>query len=205
MSEEPGEVASSSEGGHVLGQELGDAIVAWAQRLETRLDGMQDVEYLWEPVEGCWSVRPTAGGVWRPDLGPRGSTWTDASPPPVTTIAWRMWHLGASPTPTWPPENAPSARSFSTAWFTQPRQDTAGGIGTADAAVEAVRRHWSAVGGRVATYPDDELLEPIGEIGGQFRDASIHALIVHVADELIHHSAEIALLRDLYRATSGRT
>jgi hypothetical protein len=52
----------------------------------------------------------------------------------------------------------------------------------------------------VTQFSDAELLEPVGQIGGRFGASSIHGLVIHVADELIHHSAEIALLRDLYRA-----
>ena len=30
----------------------------WSNQLRPRLDGLTDDEYLWEPVPGCWSVRP---------------------------------------------------------------------------------------------------------------------------------------------------
>jgi hypothetical protein len=30
----------------------------WEQSLRPRLDGLTDDEYFWEPVEGCWTVRP---------------------------------------------------------------------------------------------------------------------------------------------------
>lgn len=184
----------------MCGVELGEAMVAGARRLVTRLEGMTDAEYLWEPVPGCWSVRPAADGSWRADLGPTGTTWTDATPPPLTTIAWRMWHLGASPSPAWPPDRALSPRAFAAAWFGQPRPDGAPGIGTAGEAIDAFERHWTAVGHTVATYAEAELRQPIGAVGGPFREGSILGLVLHVADELTHHAAEVALLRDLYRA-----
>jgi hypothetical protein len=62
---------------------------------------MTDEEYRWEPVPDCWSIRPRSSGP-----GPRatglagGGEWgregadTPPSPPPFTTIAWRLGHLG---------------------------------------------------------------------------------------------------------------
>ena len=88
----------------------------WAiERLLTRIDGptsnsgdgrdvevpaLTDAEYLWEPVDACWSVRkrtdgPGTGAVkligageWGRDGAPE-SPW----PPPFTTIAWRLDHV----------------------------------------------------------------------------------------------------------------
>jgi uncharacterized damage-inducible protein DinB len=67
------------------------------QRLRERLSGLTDDEYLWEPVAGCWSVRrrematsarPMGGGAWVFDHSEE-----QVSPPPFTTIAWRLMHL----------------------------------------------------------------------------------------------------------------
>jgi hypothetical protein len=184
----------------MLAGEIGDAIVTWGRRLTARLDGLTDAEYLWEPVEGCWSIQEAPDGLWSPDLGPAGNTWTPVVPPPVTTIAWRMRHLGASPSPTWPPTSTPTPRALADAWFSQDRQDTAAAFGTSAEGVDALGAHWNVFGEQVASYPDDELLQPIGDIGGAFGSTSILGLVMHMADELIHHSAEIGVLRDLYRS-----
>lgn len=32
----------------------------WEHQLRSRLSGLTDEEYLWEPVAGAWSVRPHA-------------------------------------------------------------------------------------------------------------------------------------------------
>jgi hypothetical protein len=60
----------------------------WTQ-LDHRLSGLTQIEYLWEPVPGCWSVRDTGDG--RAAV----ADWADPDPDPapVTTIAWRMWHI----------------------------------------------------------------------------------------------------------------
>lgn len=184
----------------MIGRELGGAIAASARRLVDRLESMSDTEYLWEPVTGCWTLRRASDGAWKADLGPDGNTWTPISPPPVTTIAWRMWHLGASPNPSWPPTSARSARAFAVDWFDQPSGGSATGLGTSLDAIDALSRHWAAFSASVESFDDEEVLWPIGEIGGPFGESSILGLIVHVLDELIHHSAEIALLRDLFSA-----
>ncbi len=35
---------------------------------QVRLTGLTDEEYLWEPVPGCWSLRPGEGGRWQADF-----------------------------------------------------------------------------------------------------------------------------------------
>jgi hypothetical protein len=53
------------------------------------LETLTDEEYLWEPVPGCWSIRPTGPG----GRGEFEQAWPDPEPAPVTTIAWRLSHL----------------------------------------------------------------------------------------------------------------
>jgi hypothetical protein len=118
----------------------------------------------------------------------------------VTTIAWRLWHLGGCPNPTWPPADASSPREFADRWFTLTSQDSGDAFGTAAEAIAAFDRHWTAVADSVIGFADSDLLEAVGAVGGRFGGGSIHGLVLHVADELIHHAAEIGVLRDLYRA-----
>ena len=63
----------------------------WEVHLRPRLEGLTDEEYFWEPVEGCWSLRRAADGSYRLDL-----ELPEPVPPPVTTIAWRLVHVGAT-------------------------------------------------------------------------------------------------------------
>ena len=60
----------------------------WAQ-LRDRLDGLADDEFLWHPVADVWTVRPNERGTATVD----GFGERDRDPAPVTTIAWRMWHI----------------------------------------------------------------------------------------------------------------
>ena len=35
----------------------------WEHQMRPRLEGLSDAEYFWEPVSGCWSIRPRAEAV----------------------------------------------------------------------------------------------------------------------------------------------
>src|SRR5690349_5344942 len=59
----------------------------WDSFVRPHLDGLTDDEYLWEPVPGCWSVRRRGAGWFVERTHPA------PTPPPVTTIAWRLAHL----------------------------------------------------------------------------------------------------------------
>ena len=54
----------------------------WDVLLWPRLQGLTDDEYFWEPVEGCWTVRPGKNGRFEADW-----QWPPPEPAPVTTIA----------------------------------------------------------------------------------------------------------------------
>jgi hypothetical protein len=45
------------------------------------------------------------------------------------------------------------------------------------------------------------LAQPCGPAEGPFADYTMAALVLHIHREVIHHGAEIALLRDLYLRT----
>src|SRR5688500_4798075 len=69
----------------------------WRGQLRPRLEGLTDDEYLWEPVTGCWSVRPR-GASTAPITAGSGDFTIDFAlpepdPPPLTTIAWRLGHI----------------------------------------------------------------------------------------------------------------
>ncbi len=125
-------------------------------------------------------------------------------PPSVTTIAWRLWHLGGCPNPSWPP----AARLVASRVRRQ--------VVHTDSAVQRRRlwnlrgsnrlhfdRHWTSVADSVVGFADADLLNAVGVVGGRFGGGSIHGLVLHVADELIHHGAEIGVLRDLYAQVCG--
>jgi len=181
------------------GAETAQLLGGATARLVQRLEGLTDDEYRWEPVPGCWSVRPDGNGGWAPDLAPDGSSFSQADPSPFTTLAWRLWHLGATPDLAWPPP-ADSGRGFVEAWFgaVARRYWNHTGVGTAAEAVQLVVANWQRFEVLFGSFSEDELDEVMGPVAGPWADATLHGLVLHVVDELIHHGAEVALLRDLY-------
>jgi hypothetical protein len=57
----------------------------------------------------------------------------------------------------------------------------------------------SGVADGVRALGDAGLARPCGPDEGAFADYPMAALVLHINREIIHHAAEIALLRDLYR------
>ena len=57
---------------------------------------------------------------------------------------------------------------------------------------------WDRFWRRMDGLDDEALNTPLGEVAGYFADATGRSFVLHIADELIHHTAEAALLRDLF-------
>ncbi|HJW48587.1 MAG TPA: DinB family protein, partial [Candidatus Limnocylindria bacterium] len=70
----------------LLRQELQEAY----DRLRTRVEGLTDDEFFWEPVPDCWTVRRDDRGHWAADYPDE----PHPVPAPFTTIAWRLVHVG---------------------------------------------------------------------------------------------------------------
>jgi hypothetical protein len=168
------------------GAELLDQLEAhWRHQLRPRLDGLTDDEYFWEPVPGCWSLTEGAKGEFTMDYAP---------PPrarePVTTIAWRMAHLGAV-------FGRPDAPHF--------EGSRAGHrinfAGTAEAALRQLDEGYEAWVRDVLELGTAGLARPQGSLSPpEFADAPMAKLVMHVHREVIHHGAEVCLLRDLWGA-----
>ena len=146
---------------------------------------MSDEEYRWEPVVECWNVRPDAGSPsgWTidyPDVAP--------DPPPLTTIAWRMLHVSDGNTIYWEHAFGPARRQFSDL---APHGDAAGAIAYLVDSQQPVSVTLAEI--------DDEGLDELKLTPSGQRWPAGRVLAV-LLDEQIHHGAEIALLRDLYRA-----
>lgn len=156
------------------------------QRLSTRVEGMTEREYLWEPVPGCWTVRKGEDGVERVDLAPG-----EPDPAPLTTIAWRLWHI------------ADCLRSYTDRAFEDKQSGSSEWTTSPAAAMALVGAEWDRFAGQVAKLDQDGLERPLGPKFGPYAKDSVHALVLHAIDEVVHHGAEVALLRDLYRVSAG--
>jgi hypothetical protein len=172
----------------------------WDVHLRPRLDGLTDEEYFWEPVEGCWSLRRGVDGRWRLD-----QQVPEPTPPPVTTIAWRLVHVGATCLANRASTFFGDGRVPEDADMFDPRHvpaDLPGDATQAIAFLERSYRHWH---GGIASLDDEGLRRPLGPRGGPYAEDPMAELIAHINREVMHHGAEIALLRDLYRATGATT
>lgn len=152
-------------------------------RLERRLDGFTDAEFFWEPVPGCWTVRPESpSGRWAIDYD-----WPEPDPPPFTTIAWRLVHLANGNWIYWEHAFGPGVRMF-------PDLEIPG---SARAACEYWRDSRAPISAWLDRASDDDLgeLRP-SHLGSPRTARDVLAILI---DEQVHHGAEIALLRDLWR------
>ena len=161
---------------------------------------LTDQEYLWEPVPGAWSLRRRGEAVSPRPLGPGewqldSATGGDPDPTPVTTIAWRLGHLH------W---------CFAGDWewtFGERRRPPAELVDFSPSAAVALERFWATLDrwrDSVAAMTDEQL-DTVGFGQNPNSDAAELPFITVIAAaniELIHHMAEVALLRDLYRTRS---
>jgi hypothetical protein len=165
----------------------------WRRRLRPRLEGLVDEEYLWEPVPG-WSIRPRGTctspapigrGAWQRDDAP-----DDLDPAPVTTIAWRLAHITVEVLAMRVADHFGGPAADFETW------EYAGTATEALGQLDAQYRAWVA---GVRSLDGDKFSRPCGPAEGGWADAPIATLVLHINRELIHHGAEVCLLRDLYR------
>jgi hypothetical protein len=164
----------------------------WENQLRPRFAGLTDEEYFWEPVPGCWSVRPRGQGVaLEVGQGDHIIDWAygDPNPAPVTTIAWRLGHLIVGVF------GERNARYFGGPPISYDSHAYAGTAADALAQLdEQVDRWVTGVRGLDLAGLAERCREP------GFEQDSMAALVLHINREGIHHGAEVALLRDLYGA-----
>lgn len=170
----------------------------WQHHARRRLDGLADDELLWEPVPGCWNLRTRTESEAPVRVG-AGEViveyaFPEPVPPPVTTIGWRLAHvtvgvLGQRVVSHFPEPDEPPFGYDTVEWSLT----ASGALGLLD--------HWYArwMAG-VRSLGDAGLAAACGEAEGPFAESSMAMLVLHIHREVIHHLAEVALLRDLYRS-----
>jgi hypothetical protein len=176
-------------------------VAALAAQLDTstemlldRLSGLTDEEYLWDPVPGSWSLRPREQ-VKTAKASGRGSFVAEyeeetPDPAPMRTIAWLIWHLSAGCI----------MRADYTIGGRSLEYDDIERPATADAGLAQLRHglaRWRAVFDEVA--PDE-----YAQVGrstfpyGLDPQLPLADILWWQNREVIHHGAEMAMLRDLY-------
>ncbi|HET8604170.1 MAG TPA: DinB family protein [Marmoricola sp.] len=168
----------------------------WHQQLRPRLEGLTDEEYRWEPVADSWNLRPR--GTSRAPISAGGGdftldwAWPEPDPPPLTTIGWRLGHVVVG---------VLAMRNASHFGGPPADYETWEYAGTADGALAQLDEQVDRWLAGVTSLGEQGLARPCGAAEGPFADAPMAALVLHIHRELIHHGAEIALLRDLYLHT----
>jgi hypothetical protein len=162
----------------------------WDVHLRPRLDGLTDEEYLWEPVPGCWTVRPDGAGGFAYD-----GYQQHPAPAPFTTLAWRIVHVAtamSTRTSTFFADAGEADMFDLRHWPASIPGTAADGI----AFLSTCYREWHD---HIAALSAEELERPLGPKGAFFANEPMAALIVHINREVMHHGGEIGVVRDLYR------
>ena len=157
---------------------------------------LTDEEYLWEPAPGAWSIRRRGQAASPRPFGPGEWLLDDAAgdldPTPVTTIAWRLGHLHSCFAGDWE-------------WtFGERRRPPKLLVDFSPSAAVALERFWATLDrwrDSVAAVTPEQL-DTVGFGQSPITSDTEEPFITVIAEaniELIHHMAEIALLRDLYR------
>lgn len=162
----------------------------WEYSLWPRLEGLSDQEFLWEPVPGAWTVRRGPDGRHRPD-----TTTPEPDPPPVTTIAWRLGHIVVDVL------EVRVNRHFGDRTATREEIDWPATAVDAKQRLRHAYENWSE---HVRALDEEAMAAPVGGAESpHWADLPMVALVLHLNREIIHHGAEVAAMRDLYRARYG--
>ena len=122
--------------------------------------------------------------------------WAPTADPRIS-LRWRLGHIRRL-----------LSEERNGAWLGRPAEPTglagrkAAGAVASLAGAQAAFTWWREL---VASLDDEALNTPLGEAAGYFAGATGRSFVLHIADELIHHTAEAALLRDLFAGESVRS
>jgi DinB superfamily len=170
----------------------------WGYSLRPRLEGLTDAEYFWEPVPDCWTIRPRGAPGGADQVG--DGEWAidfehpPPEPAPVTTIAWRLNHV----------LTCFAVRAANHLGRDPVDYDSYPYAGTAREALARLDGEHETWRAGVAALGEEGLMRPCGPAEGPFAEEPLATLVLHIHREVIHHGAEICLLRDLYlREGSG--
>lgn len=169
------------------------------EHLRPRLEGLTDEEYFFDPGGSgrAWTVHPRLPDDAAPPTSLQGGSGQmvidfevpEPEPAPLTTISWRLGHVivGVLAVRNHAHHGGPPADYMS--W------DYAATAAEALAQFDAEYERWIA---GIRRWDTEDLQVAVGEAEGPWADASRATLVAHIHRELIHHLAEIALLRDLW-------
>ena len=155
--------------------------------------GSRDEEYLWEPAADGWSIRLRGTGTSPAPIGSGEFECDDAPDDPdparVTTIAWRLAHMTVE---------VLAMRSASHLGGPPASYETWAYAGTAAEGLAQLDAEYDRWITGIEALGEEGLLRPCGPAEGPFAEHPLAELVLHIHREMIHHGAEVSLLRDLY-------
>lgn len=177
----------------LLLEQLSDAV----ELSRLRIDGITSDELIWEPHPDMWSIRDRDGAASPDAYGPgefvldRDTSLDPFTAGPLTTIAWRIGHLVSAYAGRWE-------------WTFANRTIAPDNLVTFTADTALLEQLWSEIDRWTIAVDalDDQQLDTVGF--GQYPDGldphlPFIAIVRWMNRETIHHLAEVALLRDLYK------
>ncbi len=123
-------------------------------------------------------------------LSDREWRWQPIDGEPRLSIHWRLGHLR---------NLFESDRTWACLGMTDELHEVAEQPRSAAQSVAAVTSAYKQLFAALEHHVEQLPLE-VGPAGGRYASATRFAFLLHVADELIHHAAEVGQLRDLYAA-----
>jgi hypothetical protein len=158
------------------------------QRLRTRLSGLTDAEFFWEPVAGCWNIYEDRSGHWTYHYA-----IPDPDPAPLTSIGWQVVHIATCKVMYHEWAFGPARRTFPELVIPH---TVAAGIEMLD---DGQRRLVDVLG----ELPEPQLDEPRKTNWGELWPA--WHIFWAMADHDALHAGAIGNLRDLYVWSRDRT
>ena len=155
----------------------------WTELIRSRLEGLTDEEYLWEPADGSLTVRPDKAGGFALDP-------VKASAPPLGNIAWRMAHLASSLA-----THPVAAVAFGPDWPADQLARPAGTAGEALARLDLAYAHWHRA---VEALDEADLARRLGPAARAYAESTVLDIILHIHAEALQRGDDLCLLRDLY-------
>lgn len=173
--------------------------VHWTQFLRPRLEGLSDEEYVWDPsgTGRAWTVHPRWDDADLPPGAMQGGggelvidfAAPEPDPAPFTTIAWRLGHVIVGILADRSANHCGGPPADYMSWEY---------AATAEEALAQLDREYDRWITGVRGWDADALQVAVGPAEGIFARKSRATLVAHINRELIHHLAEVSLIRDLY-------
>jgi uncharacterized damage-inducible protein DinB len=147
---------------------------------DSATDILELFDYAWQRLWNRLAGLAEAEWNWQPTADSR------------VGIRWRLQHLADT-----------LAEGRNALWLASTPADAhdreARAAGSLDEALTELQRAYAQWRANLARVTDAELAQPIGAPAGRYGAATRRSFALHIADELVHHASEAALLRDLHQ------